>query len=40
MAVHRVSGALALTKNQVNNSYERQLSEPDLYAQLIKRMVP
>ncbi len=40
MAAPHVSGALALLKNQVNNSYERQLSEPELYAQLIKRTVP
>ena len=40
MAAPHVSGALALLKNQVNNGYERQLSEPELYAQLIKRTVP
>lgn len=40
MAAPHVSGALALIKNLVNNSFGRQLSEPELYAQLIKRTVP
>ena len=40
MAAPHVSGALALIKNVVNNSFGRQLSEPELYAQLIKRTVP
>ncbi|WP_342512143.1 S8 family peptidase [Sporosarcina sp. FSL K6-1522] len=40
MAAPHVSGALALIKNVVNNRFERQLSEPELYAQLIKRTIP
>lgn len=40
MAAPHVSGALALIKVVVNNSFERQLTEPELYAQLIKRTVP
>ena len=40
MAAPHVSGALALIKDLVNNSFGRQLSEPELYAQLIKRTVP
>jgi len=40
MAAPHVSGALALIKNIANASFERQLTEPELYAQLIKRTVP
>lgn len=40
MAAPHVSGALALIKTLANNSFERKLSEPELYAQLIKRTVP
>ncbi|MBO0588419.1 S8 family peptidase [Sporosarcina sp. E16_8] len=40
MAAPHVSGALALIKGLVNNSFGRELSEPELYAQLIKRTVP
>ena len=40
MAAPHVSGALALIKILANNSFERKLSEPELYAQLIKRTVP
>ncbi|KMY54099.1 serine protease [Bacillus sp. FJAT-27231] len=40
MAAPHVSGALALIKLLANNSFERKLSEPELYAQLIKRTVP
>lgn len=40
MAAPHVSGALALIKDLVTNSFGRQLSEPELYAQLIKRTVP
>jgi len=40
MAAPHVSGALALIKGSVNNSFGRELSEPELYAQLIKRTVP
>jgi len=40
MAAPHVSGALALIKGLVNTSFGRELSEPELYAQLIKRTVP
>lgn len=40
MATPHVSGALALIKDIVNKNFERSLSEPELYAQLIKRTVP
>lgn len=40
MAAPHVSGALALIKGLVNNSFGRELSEPELYAQLIKRTIP
>ncbi|MGD7045892.1 S8 family peptidase [Jeotgalibacillus proteolyticus] len=40
MATPHVSGALALIKNIAEKRYERQLSEAELYAQLVKRTVP
>ncbi|MER2090359.1 MAG: S8 family peptidase [Sporosarcina sp.] len=40
MAAPHVSGALALIKDLTNNSFGRQLSESELFAQLIKRTVP
>ncbi|WP_318615784.1 S8 family peptidase [Sporosarcina sp. YIM B06819] len=40
MAAPHVSGALALIINLVNYRFQRPLSEPELYAQLIKRTVP
>ncbi|MGN1401585.1 MAG: S8 family peptidase [Bacillus sp. (in: firmicutes)] len=40
MATPHVSGALALIKNMANKSFGRTLTEPELYAQLIKRTVP
>lgn len=40
MAAPHVSGALALIKTYANLHFERLLSEPELYAQLIKRTVP
>ncbi|MCH6264919.1 S8 family peptidase [Neobacillus citreus] len=40
MATPHVSGAMALVKNLANKSFERKLTEPELYAQLIKRTVP
>ncbi|MCR2822467.1 S8 family peptidase [Lederbergia panacisoli] len=40
MAAPHVSGALALIKNLANNYFGRELTEPELYAQLIKRTVP
>ncbi|RST76261.1 serine protease [Siminovitchia acidinfaciens] len=40
MATPHVSGALALIKVLANKSFGRQLSEAELYAQLIKRTVP
>ena len=40
MATPHVSGALALIKVLANRAFERNLSEPELYAQLIKRTIP
>ncbi|MBS4189581.1 S8 family peptidase [Bacillus sp. FJAT-49705] len=40
MAAPHVSGALALIKSLSIQQFDRQLSEPELYAQLIKRTVP
>lgn len=40
MAAPHVSGAVALIKVLANTSFERNLTEPELYAQLIKRTVP
>jgi major intracellular serine protease len=40
MATPHVSGALALIKDIANKNFERNLTEPELYAQLIKRTVP
>ncbi len=40
MAAPHVSGALALIKVWATNYFGRDLSEPELYAQLIKRTVP
>ncbi|MFP7297032.1 S8 family peptidase [Neobacillus niacini] len=40
MATPHVSGALALIKDSVTKKFERNLTEPELYAQLIKRTVP
>lgn len=40
MAAPHASGALALIKSLVNNNFGRELSEPELYAQLIKRTIP
>lgn len=40
MAAPHVSGALALIKDIANRQFERNLSEPELYAQLIKRTIP
>ncbi|MDL4839651.1 S8 family peptidase [Aquibacillus rhizosphaerae] len=40
MAAPHVSGALALIKNISSNNFDRILTEPELYAQLIKRTVP
>lgn len=40
MAAPHVSGALALIKVLAHKYFGRQLSEPELYAQLIKRTVP
>ncbi|MEH7336349.1 S8 family peptidase [Neobacillus drentensis] len=40
MATPHVSGALALIKSLSNQAFERNLSEPELYAQLIRRTVP
>ena len=40
MATPHVSGAMALIKVLANKSFERDLKEPELYAQLIKRTIP
>lgn len=40
MATPHVAGAMALIKVMTNNSFERNLSEPEIYAQLIKRTIP
>ncbi|MFP5112219.1 S8 family peptidase [Bacillaceae bacterium C204] len=40
MATPHVSGALALIKEIANKNFERNLTEPELYAQLIKRTIP
>ncbi|WP_419883559.1 S8 family peptidase [Peribacillus sp. B-H-3] len=40
MATPHVSGAMALVKDYANKSFERKLTVPELYAQLIKRTVP
>lgn len=40
MATPHVSGALALLKVISNSAFERDLTVPELYAQLIKRTVP
>ncbi|WP_078411555.1 S8 family peptidase [Priestia abyssalis] len=40
MATPHVSGAMALIKVLANESFERNLTGPELYAQLIKRTVP
>ncbi|MFD1991584.1 S8 family peptidase [Paenibacillus nicotianae] len=40
MATPHVSGAMALIKVIANQSFERELTEPELYAQLIKRTIP
>jgi len=40
MATPHVSGALALIKQQSKEQFQRKLSEPELYAQLIRRTIP
>lgn len=40
MATPHVSGALALIKVMVNESFGRTLTEPELYSQLIRRTIP
>lgn len=40
MATPHVSGALALIKTISNEAFERNLTEPELYAQLIRRTIP
>ncbi|WP_210367851.1 S8 family peptidase [Bacillus sp. REN3] len=40
MSAPHVSGALALIKDYSVRQFERSLSEPELYAQLIKRTIP
>ncbi|RFU69557.1 S8 family peptidase [Bacillus sp. V59.32b] len=40
MATPHVSGALALIKDIANKGFDRSLTVPELYAQLIKRTIP
>ncbi|WP_223701547.1 S8 family peptidase [Sutcliffiella deserti] len=40
MSAPHVAGALALIKNQAEQEFERKLSEPEIYAQLVKRTIP
>lgn len=40
MSAPHVAGSLALIKNESNRLFDRTLSEPELYAQLIKRTIP
>lgn len=40
MATPHISGALALIKQQSEKEFQRKLTEPELYAQLIKRTIP
>ncbi|WP_033543816.1 S8 family peptidase [Planococcus sp. CAU13] len=40
MAAPHVSGALALIKNIAENEFARELTEAELYAQLVRRTVP
>jgi major intracellular serine protease len=40
MATPHVSGALALIKILSNQAFDRELTVPELYAQLVKRTVP
>ncbi|PLT30583.1 S8 family peptidase [Peribacillus deserti] len=40
MSAPHVSGALALIKVMANENFGRNLTEPELYAQLIKRTIP
>ncbi|MBM7587799.1 major intracellular serine protease [Bacillus pakistanensis] len=40
MSAPHVSGALALIKNLEESNFERILTEPELYAQLIRRTIP
>jgi major intracellular serine protease len=40
MSAPHVAGALSLVKSLSESEFERKLSEPELYAQLIKRTIP
>lgn len=40
MSAPHVAGALSLIKNLSESEFERKLTEPELYAQLIKRTIP
>ncbi|MGG4488607.1 S8 family peptidase [Metabacillus idriensis] len=40
MSAPHVSGALALVKKLAESEFERKLSEPEIYAQLMKRTIP
>ncbi|MFB8734205.1 S8 family serine peptidase [Bacillus sp. SL00103] len=40
MAAPHVSGALAIIKNAEEEAFQRKLSEPEVYAQLVRRTLP
>jgi major intracellular serine protease len=40
MATPHVAGALAIIKGVTNQTFERNLTEPEIYAQLIRRTIP
>ena len=40
MAAPHVSGALAIIKNAEEEAFKRKLTEPEVYAQLIRRTLP
>ncbi|MBM7622414.1 major intracellular serine protease [Bacillus tianshenii] len=40
MSAPHVAGALSLVKNLSESEFERKLTEPELYAQLVKRTIP
>ncbi|TDL76403.1 S8 family peptidase [Peribacillus frigoritolerans] len=40
MSAPHVSGALAIVKKLAESEFERKLSEPEIYAQLMKRTIP
>ena len=40
MAAPHVSGALAIIKNAEEEAFQRKLTEPEVYAQLVRRTLP